>query len=132
MGHDGVQTKEDEKAMILTENPHDPLLGKAESDPVGEMLGTGYMKFRSPLLIEGLAKWSNDRLDLLAIISVQRRHGAFREFISQAKQRFKTICVWEDWNPVVGPALERYGFTRETEIQGWGEAVNGWRWDRPV
>lgn len=116
---------------VHTENPPIPLMGKVEPDPVGEMLGTGYVQFQSPGGIGGLAKWSEDRLDLLAVHAFIEGKGQFREFIAQAKGQFKTICVWEDWNPIVGPALKRWGFTPETEIQGWGESVNGWRWDSP-
>lgn len=117
---------------LVTENPPIPLMGEFESDPVGAILGTGYMRFQSPGGIGGLAKWSDDRLDLLAVHASVEGKGQFRDFIAQAKLVFKTICVWEDINPIVGPCLARYGFTREIEIQGWGEAVEGWRWDRPT
>lgn len=133
VGQDGVQAKEDETTMsVIHSNPPTPLMGQFEPDPVGEMLGTWYMKFQSPTGIGGLAKWSDERLDLLAVHASFKGKGQFREFIRIAKHRFKTICVWEDMNPIMGPMLRRYGFSPETEIQGWGEAVSGWRWDRPA
>lgn len=107
-----------------------PLLGTAEPDPIGAILGIGYWRFQSPNGIGGLAKWTDDRLDLLAIHAFVEGRGEFRQFVADAKSHFKTICVWEDWNPIIGQALERYGFMRETEIQGDGEIIKGWRWDR--
>ena len=106
------------------------LLGAVEPDPIGQMLGTGYMRFQSPDGLGGLAKWSTDRLNLLAVHASVPGKGQFRDFIAKAKLEWKTICVWEDWNPLVGQALARYGFQRETEIQGDGEVLTGWRWDK--
>lgn len=105
------------------------LLGVVEPDPIGVILGTGYMRFQSPNGLGGLAKWTDDRLDLLAVHAFVEGRGMFRDFIASAKREWKTVCVWEDWNPIVGAALERYGFSRETEIQGDGEVITGWRWD---
>ena len=106
------------------------LLGAVEPDPIGVVLCTGYMRFQSPGGLGGLAKWTDTRLDLLAVHAMIEGRGQFRDFIASAKREWQTICVWEDWNPVVGPALARYGFTRETEVQGDGEIINGWRWDK--
>ena len=106
------------------------LLGVVEHDPVGQMLGTGYMRFQSPNGLGGLAKWTDERLDLLAVHAFVEGRGQFRDFIAAAKREYKTVCVWEDWNPIVGQALARYGFSRETEIQGDGEVITGWRWDK--
>ena len=106
------------------------LLGVVEPDPIGIMLGTGYNRFESPIGLAGLAKWTDERLDLLAVHTRQKRKGHFRDFIARAKTVWQTICVWHDDNPLVGEALARYGFSRETEIQGDGEMVTGWRWDK--
>lgn len=105
-------------------------IGETAPDSVAQILGTGYMRFRSPVGIGGLAKWNGDRLDLLVVHASSEGHGQFRQFIADAKQQFNTICVWEDWNPIIGIALSKYGFQRETEIQGDGEALKGWRWDK--
>jgi len=104
-------------------------LGEMIPDPVGVVLGTGYMRFESACGIDGLAKVTGDRLDILAVAARTTGKGQFRKFITLAKQEFKTVCVWEDWNPILGPALARYGFTPEKEIQADGEVVDGWRWD---
>lgn len=108
------------------------LLGRLEVCPIGQILGTGYWRFFSPWGIDGLAKWQEDRLDLLAVAANAPGRGHFREFIKQAQKRFRTICIWHDMNPIVAPMLVRYGFAAETEIQGDGEVVPGWRWDRPA
>jgi hypothetical protein len=109
-----------------------PLLGRVEPDPAGVILRTGYMRFQSPKGIGGLAKWTDERLDLLAVVAFVNGRGMFRSFIAASKKHFNTICVWHDWNPIIGAALERYGFSPETEIQGDGEVIKGWRWDKPT
>lgn len=106
------------------------LLGPTEPDPFGLFLGTGYQRFESPCGIHGLAKESGDRLDVLAVYAAEAGKGQFREFIRLAKEQFQTVCVWFDDNPALGPALKRYGFTPETEIDGSGEVLTGWRWDK--
>lgn len=105
------------------------VLGRTEPDPAGLILGTGYERFESPTGIDGLAKENGDRLDVLAVYAREHGQGAFREFIRLAKKEYRTVCVWLDDNPAIGPALQRYGFTPETEIQPDGEIVTGWRWD---
>lgn len=108
------------------------VLWHTEDDPVGKLLCTGYRRFESSCGISGLYKENGDRLDVLAVIAREHGRGQFREFIELAKTEYKTICVWHDDNPAVGPALSRYGFTPETEIDGiTGEIMTGWRWDKP-
>lgn len=102
-------------------------------DPIGLALGFGeraYHRFSTREGVGGLAKWTDERLDILAVHSDVLGHGRFREFIAKCKERFSTICIWEVWNLTLGHALERYGFHDETEIQGDGEVVSGMRWDK--
>jgi hypothetical protein len=110
-------------------NPH-PLLGRWEPDPIGQILETGYNRFQSTSRIGGLAKWTDERLDLLAVHAFTPGAGQFRGFIEKAKEQFTTICVWQVGNVTLDAALRRYGFTPETEIDGRGEALTGFRWDR--
>lgn len=107
------------------------ILGVIEPDPWAQILGTGYMRYQSPTGIKGLAKWNGDKLNLLVVHTETPNNGQFHDFISKAKLEWQTICVWECWNPIVGQALERYGFQQETEINGDGEVMEGWRWDNP-
>lgn len=107
-------------------------IGKTTPSFIGVMLGTGYDEFQSPSGIGGLCKVTGDRLDLLAVHASIEGKGQFREFIRQCKEWFKTICVWHIANPVVEGALERYGFTPETEIDGQGETMTGMRWDGEI
>ena len=106
-----------------------PVLGFTEPYPVAVILGTGYQRFESPSGLGGLVKWTDERLDVLAVHASVKGQGQFREFIATTKKHWKTVCVWEDWNPIVSRALQKYGFTREVEIQGDGEVIRGWRWD---
>lgn len=110
--------------------PH-PFLGLVLPDPIGQILGTGYWRFQNTSGIGGLAKWTEDRLDILAVHADAPGTGQFRRFIADAKLHWSTICIWEDWNPMLGPALKRYGFSPETEIEPHGGSVSGWRWDKP-
>lgn len=101
-------------------------------DPIAQILGTGFERFRTKFGVSGLAKESENgkRLEILAVNSDAQGCGYFRNFIDVCKQHYRTVCVWSIFNPIVSAALERYGFTPETEILGDGETVQGYRWDR--
>lgn len=102
-------------------------------DPIGLALGFGeraYHRFTTQEGVGGLAKWTKDRLDILAVHSDVEGKGNFRGFIARCQREFSTICIWEVWNLSLGQALERYGFKDETEIHGDGEIVSGMRWDK--
>jgi hypothetical protein len=105
-----------------------PLFRSVYPCPFGELLGTGYFRFETLIGIAGLAKWSATRLDLLAVSARATGQGQFREFIRQAKTHYRAIYVWEDWNPIVGPALARYGFIQVIETGPDGEILHGWLW----
>lgn len=104
------------------------LLGDVRPDPVGEILGTGYWQFISPVGCMGLAKWTDDRLDILAISAMNAGTGQFREFIRQAKEQFRTISVWIIGNVTLEAALLRYGFTRTSYTEPDGEHITGMQW----
>lgn len=102
-------------------------------DPIGQALGfgpQGYHRFATAEGIGGLAKWSSDKLEILAIHSEFQGQGYLRRFIRRCQERFTTICVWHIGNSNLGSALSRYGFAPETEIDGSGEVLEGMRWDR--
>lgn len=103
-----------------------------EPDPVGTLLSTGYQRFTAFNGLEGLAKSSHGRLDILAVHNNTTASGLLRQFITAAKQEFSHICVWEIWNPALHDALLRYGFTPETEVGPDGVPTHGLRWDLPT
>ncbi len=103
---------------------------KWSRDPFGEMLGTGYKRFESSVGINGLAKLGDDRIDILAVVADSPGKGQFRRFVSAAKRMWKTVVVWEDWNPVVTDALQRYGFSRISEVDGDGKRNTGMMFSR--
>jgi len=111
---------------------HDPLLGKVTTDPTGQALHSGYDAFYSPHGVEGLVKTNTGRLELLAVKSLQIGTGQFRAFMEAAKLAYPTICVWLVDNPALAVILARYGFTPAVELAGHGEALKGFRWDRPA
>ncbi len=105
-------------------------LGTLTPDPFGVMLGTGYSRFNSPLGIEGLAKESNGRVDILAVVAPEEGKGHLAMFLAHCMTVYDTICIWEDWNPILGPMLARRGFVRISELDKFKEKITGWRWDR--
>lgn len=105
----------------------------SEPDPIGQMLGnTGFNRFESVTGMCGLAKERGDTLEVLAVSATHKGRGEFREFIKLAQQHYQTVCVWFDENPLVGQALQRYGFNPERTIDGRGEPLIGWRWDKKL
>ena len=105
------------------------ILGPTETDPLAQMLGTGFCRFHSPLGIKGLARENPGKLELLAVDATHPGTGQFREFVKQLKNCYPVICVWFDWNPLVGPMLARYGFTKHSEIDSRGETLEGWKYE---
>lgn len=99
-----------------------------EPDPVGVLLGTGYQRFETADGMAGLAKVTGDRLDVLAVVAARAGEGKFRRFIAAAKRAFAVVAVWEDWNPIIGGALQRYGFQPATQTEADGEVIHGWQW----
>lgn len=104
-----------------------------QPDPIGQMLGTFFNRFESRAGIGGLAKVSPDSLtlELLAVHSATPGTGQFRRFIANCKAHYHTICVWHVSNPLLDKVLPRYGFNREVTVDGYGETLTGWRWDKP-
>lgn len=107
------------------------MLGVMEPDPVGLLLGTGYQRFASPFGIDGLCIVTATCLDLLAVEARTPRHGHFRHFIQQCKNRFQEIVIWHVDNPILKSALIRYGFEPTLQIGPDGERIPGFRWERP-
>jgi hypothetical protein len=101
-----------------------------EPDPAAKILGTGMNRFRTAYGVHGLAKINGDRFELLAVASDVPKMGLFRRFISDLKERHKTICIWFVEAPFLPMILVRYGFAREVEISGRGEIMDGYRWDK--
>lgn len=99
---------------------------KFTPDPIGDMLGTGYKRFESSVGINGLAKVTGKRIDILAVVATRQRTGQFRRFIAAAKNAYDVVAVWEDWNPVISEALQRYGFRRTWQHEEYGARVAGW------
>src|SRR5213596_3527911 len=109
----------------------DKLLGVLTHDPVGMVLGTGYMRFSSPFGIDGLVRThSKNKIEFLAVVSLHEGKGNFHRFIDACKERYETICIWHDWNPAIGQMAKRWGFKPETQMECCGEMVSGWQWDR--
>ena len=96
------------------------VLGVTSPDPMGLILETRFERFVSPTGIEGLARATGDRLDVLAVYNPTEERGRFRAFIAAAKIEYRTICVIAIENPAIHSALLRYGFTPDVEIDPFG------------
>ncbi len=106
------------------------VLGQIWTDRIGALLGTNYKRFKSPTGLNGLAKSSGDRLDILAVDATQPGTGQFRRFIKRAKQEYKTICIWEVWNKDLEGILGRYEFNPCDENDpDTHEHLTGYRWN---
>lgn len=88
------------------------ILGKLHPDVFGEILGTGYSRIQSRIGIHGLARAKGSRVDFLAVMAKTPGTRQFRKFIAGRQAAYQEIHVWEDWNPLVGKALSKYGFSR--------------------
>lgn len=102
-------------------------------DPIGLILGFGeraYHQFETRTGVNGLCRWTDSRLDVLAICSDNPGRGFVRDFIQQCQQVWSTILILYTEHPGLYVGMKRLGFHDEVEIQGDGEIVHGLRWDR--
>lgn len=102
-----------------------------EPDPYALIFGTGYMRFTTELGLDGLARISGDRLDILAIVTDTPGNGQFREFIRLAKEQFKEIGVWHVWNDALPKILTKYGFYKTKTVEMDGEILEGYLYEHP-
>ena len=118
----------------VTRNRSDPqasFFSSFEPDPTRSLiLKTGYNRFQTTHGVRGLACVSGDRLDIVSVQASVPGCGQFRRFIASAKEVFSTIAVWEDWNPLIGKILTRYGFKRARSLYSDGSASDGWKWTK--
>ncbi len=98
-------------------------------DPVGMILGTGFMQFTAPHGICGLAKIEGESLHILAIESMHEGRGNCRAFIASAKQAYREIIIWEVLNARFKDALRRYAFYFEKgRLDSCGERADAYVW----
>lgn len=103
------------------------LISEWAPDPIGVSLGTGFMRFKSPFGITGLARVRNGQLDLLMLIAENPGRGHLRHFIERAKLEYSAIAVLDIWHGWLRKVLERYGFTPYLLIED-DEEVKGMIW----
>lgn len=105
-----------------------PVVGLLEPDPISIRLGTGYSQFENkPLGIAGLCKIGRG-IEILAVHSAREGDGNFRQFVSDLKKYYVRIVFWLDMNPVLGKALQRYGFHRVEMLDSDSCKIRGWEW----
>lgn len=109
-----------------------PVITVRSVDPIGSMLGTGYLRFESVYGIRGLMKeGAGHSLILLVVEADHPGHGQFREFIKAAKAEYQGIMVVEVWNEVLKRALTRYEFAPIRFKDDKGEVSDAMSWTLP-
>lgn len=108
-------------------------LGPTMIDPIGAKLGTGYLRFASPVGIHGLAKVTGKSLELLAVDALRPGNGHFTAFLNLCKLECDKIFVWHVTSEILHDCLPRHGFRpwQERQLcQGEWEHLEGYRWDK--
>lgn len=108
-----------------------PVLGELREQPEHRRL-TDFMEFRSPFGVDGLARVRGNRLEILAVISVEEGKGHFRDFVSACQQRYVGIRFWALMNPELEKALTRYGFYGGNDVDEFGDVVDVMDWTAPL
>jgi hypothetical protein len=97
------------KASLETESlKSSTCLGIMTPYPLGEMLGSEYMRFASPFGIKDVARVSANRVDFVCLVLDQEGKGHFRAFIRPCQATYHTICVWEVWSDAIAAELRRH------------------------
>lgn len=106
-----------------------PVVGLLLPDDNAIALGTGYSKFRTSYFkMDGLCKVDGRKIEFLVVATDDPGQGHFRKFVDQLKLHYHEIYIWLDWNPELGPILQRYAFTRVTSKDSDGSVIKGWVW----
>jgi hypothetical protein len=103
-----------------------------EPDPFDSHFQTCFCRFTSPLGLNGLARATDDALDILAVFADRPGQGAFTKFLKRAQGRFSTIRVLSIWNPILQGFLESRGFVRFMDFdENSHDMIHGHKWTRP-
>ncbi|MGB8464849.1 MAG: hypothetical protein WCE49_07890 [Terrimicrobiaceae bacterium] len=128
--HVAIKSNRPREEREAGSDPHASFFSWFEPDPTGLIFEIGYKRFETPQGVRGLACVPGDRLDILSVEASAPGCGQFRRFIASAKEAFSTIAIWEDWNPLIGEILERYGFQRARSLYSDGSSSDGWKWTK--
>ena len=100
--------------------------GQLKVDPAAELLGTGFMRYYTPD-VHGLVKVDGQQAVILAIATTRPGTGQLRQFISNLKQLYQIVAVWDVSVPHLAEALSRYGFESKTKTQD-GTTMTIFQW----
>lgn len=104
-----------------------------EYDPSDAIFQTCFCRFTSPLGLNGLARATEDTLDILAVFADRPGQGAFTKFLKRAQGRFSTIRVLSIWNPILQGFLESRGFVRFMDFdENSHDMIHGHKWTNPT
>ena len=129
----GLDEEADLSGNVQTEREVSPIKGEwlcYYPDALGILLGTGFKQFVAACGIHGLAKEHDYIIEILAVEADNPGTGQLRNFITELKNSFAEIFVWEVLNPDLKRALERYGF-RRTRREDADETLTGFAWKAP-
>lgn len=109
------------------------LFDRWEPDPFDSHFQTCFCLFTSPLGLNGLARATDDALDLLAVFGDSPGQGDFTKFLKLAQGRFSTIRVLSIWNPILQGFLESLGFVRFMDFdENSHDMIHGHKWTNPT
>ena len=103
-----------------------PILGDLRPDPVGNALGTGFMRFNGPHF-DGLCREAGGCLDILAIASKNPGSRHLRDFIDALQASYPRLRFYEVMNPKLYVYLSTFGFDAFEE---WGTDGPNLVWER--
>ncbi len=108
------------------------LFDRWEPDAFDAHFQTCFCKFTSPLGLNGLARATDDTLDILAVFADRPGQGAFTKFLKRAQGRFSTIRVLSIWNPTLQAFLLCRGFIHFTDLDANShDMIHGLKWTKP-
>lgn len=89
-------------------------LGVMFPTAVAKALKSGFQEFFSPFGIGGLAKLTDEGLEILAIASDDPGNGNFTRFMDVVESKFNLVRFWDVLNPVLLTTLMRRCYTLQT------------------
>lgn len=112
--------------------PPNDLFSIIEPDPVGQILDTGFNRFRSDRFrMNGLCKITDTGIELLALYADCPGQGDFGRFLTECRNVFAEIQVLHVDNKRLESYLARRGFSW-TQRYERGELITGMIWINPA
>lgn len=117
------------KKPILLKQAKFPAFGECKPDRASASLGEKWFRFMRSDGVNGLAKASMKKAEVLAVESANPGNGFFKSFVQDLQRCYPRIFFWYVSNNLLAGKLEKYGFMFCIDRQD-GEDVPGYVWDK--